>query len=327
MHDRTEIRKVEVSVKGRPKRVPAIDVDGNTLLVTGSLLKVARIRDEEWLPGPGVDDPQRYIRALADARLSADIFTFAQKPPHTTAAFDFPMEADNLAAIAATPFKGWWESLPQEARKNVRRAERMGVRVREIEFNDATLEGIVAINNEAPMRQGRPFWHYGKSLEVVKHDYATFLDRSTFIGAFHEDKLVGFIKMVHRGSIASILQILCMNAHQDKRPANALIAEAVKICAERDITHLIYGKYIYGNNTKSPLTEFKRRNGFQPMLVPRYYVPLTLRGRLVMRAGLHHGVKALLPEGVLDIARSMRAKWAARKSTELASMQQGMRPE
>jgi len=44
----------------------------------------------------------------------------------------------------------------------------------------------------------------------------------------------------------------------------------------------MYCNYIY-NDPKSSLTEFKRRNGFEQVLLPRYYIPLTLKGKIALR--------------------------------------------
>src|SRR5208337_3805227 len=128
------------------------------------------------------------------------------------------------------------------------------------------------------VKQGMPFAHHGKDFDTVKKEHSTMLDRSEFIGAYHGSELIGFIKLVYMEKIASILNINSKDRHYDKRPANALIAKAVEICEQRKITHLLYGKFTYGNKTNSPLREFKHRNGFEEIRFPRFYVPLTLRG-------------------------------------------------
>jgi hypothetical protein len=305
-----EANHVEISVKGRAIRVPSVLIGERTIVVSGRWLRIAAVRDEDWLEGEVVDDPEACLGKLRQEKLNADIFTFAQKLPNTKPKYDYPMEWDNVAAIPTTDYSYWWEHrIPQVSRKNVRRAGRRGVVVREVQFSDQLLQGIVEINNETPVRQGRPFWHYGKSFDVVKKDYSTLLDRSYFIGAYYDDKLIGFIKMVYMGEIAGILQILCMNKHYDKRPANALIARAVEICCAKGLKHLIYGQYIYGKRTDSPLTEFKHRNGFEQVLLPRYYIPLTAKGKLAIKFGLHRGLKQMLPETVLDVARRLRSRW------------------
>jgi tRNA(His) 5'-end guanylyltransferase len=103
------------------------------------------------------------------------------------------------------------------------------------------------------------------------------------------------------------LQLLCMNKHYDKRPANALIAKAVELCVEKGVSYLVYGRYVYAGNTKSSLTEFKRRNGFEQILIPTYYIPLTFKGRVFMKLGLHLGLKRLLPERILSMFRELRS--------------------
>jgi hypothetical protein len=64
-----------------------------------------------------------------------------------------------------------------------------------VPFDDALARGIWEIYNECPVRQERPFPHYGKSFETVREMSSTYLSSSIFIGAFDADKLVGFIKL------------------------------------------------------------------------------------------------------------------------------------
>jgi len=57
----------------------------------------------------------------------------------------------------------------------------------------------------------------------------------------------------------------------------------------------------------SPVTEFKRRNGFERLDYPRYYVPLTLWGRLALRSGFHRELLQILPEWVTNFFLATRA--------------------
>ena len=109
--------------------------------------------------------------------------------------------------------------------------------VREVPFDDELARGIWEIYNESPIRQGRIFPHYGKSFEAVREMSATFLDSSVFIGAFEGNKLIGFIKLTIDDSRtqAGIMHIISMLAHRDKAPTNALVAQAVRSCADRNI--------------------------------------------------------------------------------------------
>src|SRR5690606_11595527 len=213
-----------------------------------------------------------------------------------TPRYPFRVEWENWAVIPVRTYEDWWEGrLPQETRKNVRRAQKRGVEVRSVPFDDDLVRGIHRIYNETPVRQGRLFWHYGKDLEAVHRINVTYLDRSEFIGAFFGGELIGFVKVVFVDGIAELMQILSMNSHYDKRRMKALQAHTVKVCVERKCSYLVYGQYTYGSKTDSSLAEFKRRNGFEQLDFPRYYVPLTLKGKLAIMLGLHLGAANLIP--------------------------------
>lgn len=298
-----------ISVKGQILHVPCLRVDQVCVVARGRVLRVAEIHDEEWLRQETLGDPTRCFAALRKGNLAADVFTFAQRAPDAQPRYPFAYEWDNAAIIRLTSYQEWWDKLSQETRRNVRLAAKRGVTVRVVPFDEALVRGIQAIYNEAPVRLGKPFWHYGKDLEVVRRENSTYLDRSEFLAAFVEEQLVGFIKMVYVDQTASIMQILAMIAHQDKRTTNALLNLAVEVCAAKGVRYLKYCQYVYGVNNDSPLTEFKRRNGFERIDFPRYMVPLTWRGKLAVKLRLQHGVKGCLPPSILQGALRLRAKY------------------
>jgi hypothetical protein len=206
-------------------------------------------------------------------------------------------------------YKAWWESLPQPTRKNVRRAAKRGIKVAVVALDEQLVEGIRQIYDETPIRQGRRFWHHGKDLAAIKRENETYPDRSEFLGAYCGDELVGFIKMIYVDQTATIIQILSKNQHQDKRPGNALLAKAVEVCAARGKSFLIYGNYRYEGNEESPLQEFKRRNGFEEVPFPRYYVPLTIKGRMALQVNVHRGLKNALPAPMIKQIRLLRERF------------------
>ena len=309
------VGSAEIRVRGKTTFVPSVAIDGRTVIVTGKWLKTAAIRDEIAAEGELVKDPGSFIGMLKKSELKADIFTFFQRPPDVSPKFNFHFEWNNYAAIPITTFDKWWESVPQETRKNVRRAVKRGVVVKTAPYDDALVRGIHKLCNESPLRQGKPFWHFGKDFETVKRDHAAYLERSDFIAAYLKDELIGFIKMVHVDRVAFILHILAANAHYDKRPINALIARAVEICALKGVGYFVYDQYIYGNKTHSSLVELKRRNGFEPVNFPRYYVPLSWKGKIAVALRLYRGAVGLLPAPALKIALASRDwlyEWRAR---------------
>ena len=271
-------------------------------------VRIAAIHDEEWLEGEPVPDPKALLPELKREKPAADIFTFARPLPASEVSYPYHFEWDNVAVAGLKDgFTAWWENLPQETRKNVRRSQRRGISVSRVPFSEELVRGISNIYDETPIRQGRKFWHYRKSLDAVRTENATYLERSEFIGAFFNNELVGFIKYVMVNKLARIMQIVSLEAHNDKRPTNALLAKAVELGCEKGASHLIYGKFVYGKKENSPVTEFKRRNGFERLCFPRYYVPLTLVGALAVRCGLHRGFKSVIPENVLNLFLAARA--------------------
>jgi hypothetical protein len=145
---------------------------------------------------------------------------------------------------------------------------------------------------------------------------ATFLDSSIFLGAFLNDSLIGFIKLVHDDTRtqAGLMNIVSMVRHRDKAPTNALIAQAVRCCADQGISYLVYARFAYGKKQRSSLTDFKERNGFQRIDLPRYYIPLTHMGWVAHRLGLQHRLVDHLPESVAGKFRKLRAAWYNCKS-------------
>jgi len=286
----------------------SIVIDGLPVCVSKKWIKVAAIYDEDWLPGQVVNDPESFVSQLRGSRLEADIFTFAQKIPDTKPKYQYPMEWDNVAAIPITTYADWWKQVSTDMRKDVKRAEKRGIVVKEVEFSDEIIRGVVEINNETPIRQGRPFVHYGKSFEVVNKEYSTYLDTCEFLVAYYEDELVGIIKMVYVGDLACIMEILSKTVHHDKRPVNALIAKAVEVCEKKKKSYLTYGPFFYGNKKKSSFVDFKRRNGFLRIIFPRYYVPLTFKGKIAIKLKLQRGWIGILPGFLISFLVDLRSK-------------------
>jgi hypothetical protein len=283
-----------------------MNVCGRDLHIRGKLIRIGHLEGDKYEP---LADPEAALRALRASRARVDLFTFMQTLPHTSQEYDYPMQWDNLAALRVSTFDHWWtKQISNKTRNMVRRAEKNGVTVREVPFDDALVRGICTIYNEVPTRQGRPFAHYGKDFESVKAMSATFLDQSTFIGAFLGESLIGFIKLVSDKdrAQASLMHIVSLYQHRDKAPTNALIAKAVQCCADRGIPYLVYSNFAYGKKAGDGLSDFKAYNGFERIDLPRYYVPLTLAGRAALRLQLHRGLADHVPEPVQAQIRRIR---------------------
>jgi hypothetical protein len=161
------------------------------------------------------------------------------------------------------------------------------------------------IFDEAPVRQGMRFWHYKKDFETLKREFSRYIFREEVFGAYLDEELIGFIFLVNAGNAAMLGQIISMVRHRDKSPNNALIAKAVEICAERRIPYLSYAVW----PRPGSLREFKRHNGFECMELPRYYIPLTAKGRLALKLGFHKDFVDRLPEDLVTRLKVYRARF------------------
>ena len=277
------------------------------LSVEGRLIRVARLAAEGY---EVIDEPGAMLDALRRHAARIDVFTFIQDVGDTVPKHDYPMEWDNVAAMPVSTLDHWWRrQTTDKVRNHIRRADKQGVTVRPVPFDDELVRGISRIYDESPTRQGRAFWHYGKSLDAVRRENGTFLDRSVFLGAFHEGELIGFAKLVTSRSHGSLMQIVAMLRHRDKAVSNALIREAVRTCADRGVPYLVYSRFTYGRKQLDSLAQFKRASGFEQMNLPRYYVALTPAGRVALRLGLHRDVVTFMPEAALASLRRARALW------------------
>ena len=282
-------------------------VQGTAVSVTGSWLRTAQLTDD-W--HQDINDPASFITELSISGSSADLFTFWQRPPHTEPRFSYYYEWDSIAVLPVTTYEHWLKKqINSKTRNMLTKAGKKGVVVRAATFDDDFVRGMVAIFNESPIRQGKPFWHYGKDFETIKKEFSRFLFREQLLGAYLDQELIGFIFLIDAGHIAMLGQIISMIKHRDKSPNNALIAKAVEVCAARGVPLLAYAFW----PAPGSLRDFKKHNGFECVNLPRYYVPLTLKGRLALRLKLHRGASARIPEGMLSRLKTLRAQFYARR--------------
>jgi hypothetical protein len=286
---------------------------GRDVKVTGRVVRVASLDGDKYV---FPDDPAAMRDGLRKTRARIDLFTFLQPLTETSQKYPYHAELDNLAVLPVSTFDYWWnQQLRSYPRNRARQAEKKGVVLREVPLNEELFKGICEIYNETPIRQGKSFPHYGMTLEQAREYASTFPDHSIWIGAFLGDQMIGFVKLVtdESRSQACMVHILSMARHKDKAPTNALIAQAVKSCADRAIPHLVYEHFSYGKKQGDSLSHFKEVNGFRRVDVPRYYIPITPLGRLALQLRLHRGVVDHFPEPLVAKLREIRTSWYNRR--------------
>ena len=292
----------ETLVKGRPTPIRCITVEGHTLVLDGTRVERASLEDE-WFED--VQDPEAILRALKRLPRPPDLFTFWQRVPDVVVRHPYQVQWEEIAVLPIHGYDHWWNhQIKSRVRSQIRKSAKDGLIVRETSYDDEFVRGMTAIFNETPVRQGRPFWHYGKGFDIVKSQFARHLHRETMIGAWYQGEMVGFIMLGNAGRFGVTGQIISSVRHRDKSPNNALIAKAVEVCVKQGLEYLIYLHW-----TDDSLAEFKRRCGFERTPIPRYWVPLTWKGRLALFLGLHTGWKSLIPAWARTILKGWRKRW------------------
>jgi Acetyltransferase (GNAT) domain len=280
-----------------------MEINGKNIMIEGKFVRIAKPHawpQQEWFED--VDNPEMLIDELQKTKSCPDILTFWQRLPDTEPKYSYAMELDSIAALPIKSYSFWWEKqIERKARNKIRKAQKNGVIVKPATFDDRFIQGMTSIFNETPMRQGRRFLHYGKDFETIKREFSRFLFREEIFGAYLGEELVGFIMLCNAGTYAFLGQIISKIACRDLAPNNALLGKAVERCAEKGFPYLVYAYWL-----DDSLGDFKRSNGFQKFDLPRYFVPLTPKGKLAIKLGLHRGWKRAIPNQIRNPLKRLR---------------------
>jgi len=236
----------------------------------------------------------------------ADLFTFLQESHLVRPELPFHRETASTSVLTIKSLDDWWNKLHFKARNKARKAQKTGVEIHETELNDAFVRGVAKIYSESPLRQGRKFTHYRKDFTAIKNDLSSFLEKSSFTGAYFGGELVGFMKLFEGNGIMRIIHIIAMLAHRDKCVMDALIAHAVKMCDRKSIPLLHYGDW-----ASRGLGAFRAKYNFQRQDDARYFIPLTLRGKFMLSLRLHRPLRERLPQSWADRLIAVRNYWNA----------------
>ena len=292
--------------KGVPIRLDAIWAEDKPFIISGRFIRTAALKNE-WQED--IEAPQDVIKELRCSPAKIDLLRFWQRIPDTEPKCGYYHEWRDVAAIPVSNYKHWLEKqISPKARNKVRKSVKFGIVIEQTELTDGLIHGIMGIFNQSPVRRGKRFWHYGKDFETVKKEMSLDLSESIFVTAYHGEELIGFIKLLLADRYALVTLILDKLNHRDKAPMNGMMAKAVEICAIRNNPYLVYYMWRSGGHA-----EFQESTGFKRIPVPEYFVPLTFKGAVALRLGLHKGAKGLIPPKVMPWLLALRAKWYAGK--------------
>lgn len=278
--------------------------------VSGRLPRIAKLR-HEWFEF--LKDPEAFIAEMKRAG-GADVLNFLQEAHVERTKFPFLSEPAGASVLTFKSFDDWWKTLNFKARNKARKAQKSGVELRPVNLTDDFVRGVEVIYNESPVRQGRKFVHYGKDFATIKEDLSSFPECTFFVGAYHENRLIGFMKLFEGDKILRTVHIIATFADRDKCVMDALIAKAVEVAAQKNIFHLHYGDW-----AENSLGAFREKFGFECQNCPRYFVPLNWRGELALKAGLHRPWRERIPPALRERLVAVRNRWNARRQAPTAA--------
>jgi hypothetical protein len=292
------------------KRILTVDDELDSLSIRKKFsLRIARDQREYER---SVSPTAELLQKLGER--GTDVFTFLER--NWCCKIQNPQKSwtkadDNIALLHLNSYDEWSKNIGKKTRNMIRKAEKSGIRTNIAEPDEKLAEGIWKIYNESPIRQGRGFPHYG----VSQHQVTTWLHSAqncTYIGAYLQDELAGFIGLVQGENIAIISQILSLQRHSDKAVNNALVAKALEVCASKGVKWVMYGRM--GNHPS--LDNFKQSNGFTEFQLTRYYIPITRRGKVATKLGLQKEVKDMLPRKIKFFAIPI-SNWLSRNRMKI----------
>ncbi len=108
--------------------------------VGGQLVRTAEPHGDRYR---FLDDPTKIITGLKACGARIDLFTFAQRLPESESRFSYPVVWDNYAVLPVSTFENWWtHQIGFKARNKAKQAEKNGVVMREVPFDDKLVAGI-----------------------------------------------------------------------------------------------------------------------------------------------------------------------------------------
>ncbi len=298
--------KDNIRMAGEPVSIDGAIINGQPFVIEGGLVKTIELK-YPWQED--LTDPENVISQLRAANKRVDILKFWQRIPDIEAKYPYYHEWHHPAAIPISTHEKWFKSqLNKNARNKVRRSAKKGLIVHQEQLTDELVHKIMGIYNDSPLRRGKRFWHYGKDFETVKCELLDDSTETTYVTAYVEEELIGFVKVLFYDRYARTTLILDKQSRRDIGCMNSMISKIVEICEDRKIPHFVYSFWRRGNHG-----QFQRSCGFEKHSVPYYYVPLSIRGKVTLMLNLHHGIRGWIPEKMMIYLLELRAKWYAKK--------------
>ena len=235
--------------------------------------------------------------------VKADLFSFWNRDWIQPRTYDYPSVEDNVCLLSISAHREWFRQIKRKTRNMIRKSQKSDCTVASLAFNRDSYERILQIFQETPTRQGRPFPnYYMTSWRHVAEKLMPWQATSQLIGLFLKDTLIGFTALVFVDGYILISHFLSYQQHYDKAPNNRLMSAIVQTAEAKGIHTIVYGKMASGN---TGLNRFRRHHGFRRFRVPRYYVAMSGKGRVIMKIGINRSYR--LMKKLLHVTHALSA--------------------
>ena len=191
---------------------------------------------------------------------------------------------ERLAVLRIKSFDDWWHAIGKKTRNMVRKAIRKNATTEVVYENTQLLKNAKAIwklYNETPIRQNKRYIGYGMPLEKIIERFRNLelLHRSLVVLARYNERVVGFTHIIigdHAGMVRTFLSSIY---YRNIPISNLMMAKVVEELAKRNINFLIYGHM----GIQPGIELFKKNNGFKMHICPRYFIPITKKGMIILK--------------------------------------------
>lgn len=147
-----------------------------------------------------------------------------------------------------------------KSRNMNKKAEKFGVKCQEFNWNEY-LDDVYEINNSSTQRQGREmdssYREYPNQVEYPKNSCFKIVH----IGAFLDDKLIGYVELYIYNNFAMTNRILGHKEYLKYAVMNIMIKECVEYAIQNNIEYINY--LTMQNRKNNSLSAFKNRVGFR----------------------------------------------------------------
>ena len=284
-------------------------------LITAKILKSFRVattagsyasllpesEDDIHLIPTALDCISDFLRKVKIDYLSTSAPTFWSRPYVTLINSWFKEHKASVQVLYAHVFRTgnmafeqiWKHKFNKHARYNVRRAEREGVEVIEIESEEDIrkwMEDIYWCNVSALKRQGREGAYPDSYKEVyfteLVSDKKLLPEYFKIYGAIYRGRLIAYMIVLEYNKLMEVSKAMSHTNFLDKRPNDALIAHLLREGCEKGFELFEYGleRTKLGGKIRSlypKLEIFRSKFGFEEVPVLVYRLGLTRSGRVL----------------------------------------------